>query len=271
MYSAIRAVLLLLVCACGVARADSAGWQFKLEPYIWLPSAEATVDATVRGLPRRGGEPRDLSIDARTDPGNYLDNLEMAFMLAAEARYGRFLLLTDIMYVDFGTQHSDVRHVSGPRGVFTSDISRSADLNLSSTIWSLAAGYRVAESDALEVDLLAGGRYLNMDSALKLSVVDSTGRLDREHQLDLDQQVWAGIVGARGRLRLDQRWFVPWYVDAGAGDGATTWQALLGLGYGFGWGDVTFAIRALGYHFDSNDKDMDLTLAGPALGVSLRW
>jgi len=31
------------------------------------------------------------------------------------------------------------------------------------------------------------------------------------------------------------------------------WQALLGLGYSFGWGDVSLSIRSLSYDF--SDKD----------------
>jgi hypothetical protein len=42
----------------------------------------------------------------------------------------------------------------------------------------------------------------------------------------------------------ERRWFVPYYIDVGAGnDSNTTWQAYAGAGYRYDWGDLVFVYR----------------------------
>ena len=56
------------------------------------------------------------------------------------------------------------------------------------------------------------------------------------------------IVGLRGRRNIGgEQWFVTYYADVGAGDSDLTWQANVGAGYAFGWGDVVLAYRYLDY------------------------
>lgn len=37
------------------------------------------------------------------------------------------------------------------------------------------------------------------------------------------------------------QWFVPYHFDIGVGESTLTWQAAVGLGYAFRWGDVVAA------------------------------
>jgi hypothetical protein len=62
---------------------------------------------------------------------------------------------------------------------------------------------------------------------------------------------------------------MPYYLDLGTGSSNWTWQALVGVGYRFGWGETTLAIRSLSYDFD--EQDANLRFTGPALGVTFRW
>jgi hypothetical protein len=255
------------------AVADTGGtdrWVFTLEPYLWLPAANLRVDTTVPGLRRPGDTgPRSIDVNAETGPNNYLDELQMGLMLIGEARRGRWSAFTDLIYVDFGEQGSRARSVSGPLGERSADLQTRAETDLSTTAWTLAGGYRVAKTPMASLDLFAGFRYLAMDSSLRLTLRDASGRFSRADSISTDQSVWDGIVGARGRLALNDRWFVPYYADIGAGDSDWTWQAMLGVGYGFNWGDVALAVRSLSYEFD--DNDVDLRMTGPALGVAFRW
>lgn len=197
---------LALVLLAALATATSANeidgrWHFKLEPYLWLPNANVNVDTTVGGLPGPlGGEARSVDVSAKTDPSDYLSNLQVALMLIGEARKDRWSVFTDLIYVDFGTQDSRVRSVTGPLGERSTDISRKASIDLSTTIWTLAGGYSVVQSPSATVDLFAGFRYLVLDSSLKLNVQDSSGRFYRAKSASMDQQPWDGIIGARGRV-----------------------------------------------------------------------
>jgi len=57
---------------------------------------------------------------------------------------------------------------------------------------------------------------------------------------------WDGILGVTGQVWLgDGRWYMPYYMDVDTGSSNRTWQALLGLGYAFDWGDVDPSIGSL--------------------------
>ena len=271
--SRIGLLLALAALATSAGAATGAGddrWHFKLEPYLWFPNANLDVKTTVSGLPGpNGSQSRPVDVNAKVEPNDYLSNLKMAVMLLGEARKGKGSVFTDILYVDFKTEDGKVRSISGPLGYRTTDISRKADIDLSTTLWTLAGGYRVAEVPNANLDLFAGFRYLVMNSNLDLTVQDSSGRFYRSNSTSLDQEDWDGIVGARGQLLLNDHWFMPYYADVGAGDSNWTWQGMLGLGYRFDWGDIVLAVRSLSYHFDDNDADLRMT--GPAVGVAFQW
>lgn len=245
-------------------------WHFTITPYLWLPALSGSVDTDVPGLLGPNGEPRQIKASGDINPDSYLSNLQMAFMLSAEARKGNWSILTDIIYTDFSDQDTRLKSVSGPKGELSTEIARNAKVDLSATIWTLAGGYTVVRDPNWNLDLIAGFRYLTTDSTLNLSTQDERGRYLRSHDVSMDQDELDGIIGARGRIRFrDTHWFMPYYADIGAGSSNWTWQALLGLGYSFDWGDATLAWRAIGYEFDGNN--VDLTFNGPALGVGFHW
>jgi hypothetical protein len=68
------------------AATAAGGWSFGLTPYIWFASLKGDV-ATLSGLP-------PVSVDA--DFGDIIENTDIALMLAAEARRGRFGIVTDL-------------------------------------------------------------------------------------------------------------------------------------------------------------------------------
>lgn len=66
--------------------------QFELTPYIWMPTIDLRADSQLRN---GTVVTTNLSIGA----GEYLTKLNFAGMLAAGARYERFSLITDFMYL----------------------------------------------------------------------------------------------------------------------------------------------------------------------------
>jgi len=251
--------------AIAPAASGDDGWKFNVMPYLWLPQMESSSDLT---LPRDGDVVR---LRADTGPNDYLSKLDMAVMLMAEARKGRWSLYTDLLYTSFSNSDSKVREVTGPAGFLSTDIRRKSSTDLSATVWTLAGGYQAIARDNFELDLMAGARYLSMDTDVSLTVQGERGRLFRQQKVSSDNSVWQGIVGLRGQVLFPgSDWYVPFYADVGSGGGANwSWQAMLGVGYRFNWGEVALAYRALSYNFDQNDTD--LTLYGPGLGVGFRW
>lgn len=257
--------------AATAATNDDERWHFHVVPYLWLPALDASADVTVSN-PRdaNGTELGPISLSASATPDDYLSDLNMAVMFMGEARKGPWSVYTDLLYTSFGNKGTKVRSVTGPAGFVSTDINRKARTDLSATVWTLAGGYRAIERSTFELDLMAGFRYLTMDSDLEITLQGTDGRFFRQQKVSMDQDVWDGIIGLRGRILFPGTdWFMPYYADIGTGDSNLTWQAMLGAGYRFDWGEVTLAYRALGYDFDKNDADQ--TLYGPGLGIGFSW
>jgi hypothetical protein len=155
--------------AASAATGDDGRWHFHAVPYLWLPAVDASSDVTIpslRGV--RGSELGPVSLSADVTPDNDLSSLDMAVMFMIEARKGPWSLYTDVVYTSFGSQDTKVRNVTGPAGFARTQIDRDAKTELSATVWTLAGGYRAIDRDDIELDLMAGARYLSMNSDLTL-------------------------------------------------------------------------------------------------------
>jgi hypothetical protein len=244
-------------------------WHYSVTPYLWLPNINAKLNYEI-------GDRAVNEFQTRIGPNDYLEHLKFAVMLTGEVRKGEWSAFTDIIYLDLGNENTRVRTITGPRSRDLGQLAVQASTSLSSTVWTLAGAYSVMHDPTWNLDVLLGFRYLGLDTEFKWAFADTTDwrrlnlDLDRAGRRSANREQWDAIIGLKGQVRLGQTdWFVPYYVDVGTGDSNLTWQALLGVGYRFGWGDVTLSIRSLSYQFEQ--KDTDLRLTGPALGVSFRW
>jgi hypothetical protein len=100
-----------------------------------------------------------------------------------------------------------------------------------------------------------------------LPIVERTGSSQAENTQ------WDAIVGVKGKLAFgdEGQWYVPFYLDAGAGDSDLTWQGMTGLGYSFESVDVTAVWRYLDYDLGESTPIAAIDLSGAALGVSFRF
>jgi hypothetical protein len=246
-------------------------WHFSLTPYLWFPNINGSADVALSGLRSPlGNLIGDVKVNSEIGPNDYLENLQFAIMATGEARKGDWSILTDIIYLDLGNQDTHVRSITSPGGRPLTAIDRDTETGFSATVWTLAGAYTVARSPTYHFDILAGFRYVDVSADLKWSLTGSRDILDASGRVNQDRSVWDGIVGFKGQVRFgDGRWFVPYYADIGAGSSNWTWQALVGLGYSFDWGDLSLSLRSLSYEFDKDNADLRMT--GPALGVSFRW
>lgn len=116
--------------------------------------------------------------------------------------------------------------------------------------------------------LAAGARLLSLDIDLELT---GGGSLRPDRRLSESVSLWDGILGAKGRLALNDRWFLPYYLDVGTGDTDLTWQAFGGIGYEFDWGEVSLTYRYLVYDQGSDKILQDVAFGGPKLGIVFRF
>jgi hypothetical protein len=251
------------------------GWTFTVTPYLWLPTVNAKVN-----LPTPGGS--TVSQSASLTPGDYLPDLRFGFMGAAEAKYDRFVLLTDLFYSNIGLSGSIAKFgsVSGPAGAVS--VPASAQLtvggNTLMTIWNAAAGYELASGAWGDVKGIAGFRLLNLQDytyyALSVDIGGPRGgiALGKNGALSLNQTYVDGIVGVTGRLNVpNTAFYVPYYLDVGTGGNQFTWQGFAGLGYKWQYADLSVGYRYESFQNGSGKPLQSLNLGGPIAAASFHF
>jgi len=249
--------------AISATRPDT--WEFGAFLYGWVPS-----------LAGRATFPNGQSSDISVDASDLLNHTKMAALGSFEVRKGSWGMFTDVVYQNIGAFRSGYRNITiGDMGL-PADVSASANLDIKTTFWTLAATYRVVATEDAALDLFAGARLAdvkeNLDWTLNGNVAQvplpgQAGRLSaNNHNID-------ALVGLKGRLAFgtDLKWFVPYYGDIGTGDSKLTWQAMAGLGYAFGWGEIIGGYRYLDYNFKSGSRIDNLNMSGPMLGAAFHW
>jgi len=236
--------------------ADAAGstttsddWQFKVQAYGWLPTIEGTLPT---------GNDIELSID------DIFDNLDMTFMGVFQARRDKWAIVSDVVYLKLSADEAGNTTIPiGPLNVPTR-----VDIGVDMKTWivNLAGSYRVYQTDKYDVQLLAGARYLSLDTEAELdtSIVPAGGT-----EVNADDDVWDGIVGIRGLANLSDKWWLTYRFDVGSGGSDLTWNASAQFGRRYDWGSLAVGYRYLHYDFDSDFKLLkDLDVYGPVIGAA---
>lgn len=243
--------------------ADS--WQFRATLYGYLPDigGKTTLPAS------------DGGSDIAVDVGTILDNLKFAFMGNFEARKGQWGAFTDLIYMDVGVSKSETRQLS-IGGEVPIDATAALDFDLKGWVWTLGGTYRAVSKPDYSLDLIAGARVLDVRQKLGWRFSGNVGSIqlpDRTGNRKTELKNWDAIVGVKGRYAFgdERRWFVPYYVDVGAGQSKFTWQAMSGIGYSFGWGDLLAAWRYTDYQMKSGETIEEINFNGPAIAAVFRW
>jgi hypothetical protein len=281
--------LLLLTGAWSGARAQqpvsagqaspTTGWQFDIAPYIWFPTVNTSLQYQ---LPANlGGR---LPTDVSVGPGDLYSHIDYGGMFSADVRNGPFSLLTDFMGARFSATTSDVNIKSVDFfGLPSIPISRALETSTGTTIglaiWTLAGGYTVLQGDWGNLDVFAGFRFLSVnartDYSLAFTLVGPRGNgatFGGIGDAKASRDIWNGIAGIRGRIRISQsRFFFPYYFDIGGGGSQPTWQIASGLGYQFRWGALSATYRYLVFNQGSNAVVQRVALRGPMLMVNFSF
>lgn len=263
---AVGAAMLFSVCSLvpGTATAQTRpdAWQFRAMIYGYFPELGGSTTFPA-------GTGSSISVDADT----IIDNLKFVFMGTLEAQRGPWGAFTDIIYIDIGGSRSDTRNLTVGGVQLPAGVTTSAQLDVKGWVWTLAGNYRVMSTPEATFDVFAGARMLDAEEKFGWEFSANVSGVGRQGSSEAELQNWDGIVGVKGRLNFGARreWFVPYYLDVGTGESDLTWQAMAGIGYAFGWGEVVGGWRYLDYEFKSGKKIEDLNFSGPMVGVAFRW
>jgi hypothetical protein len=218
-------------------------------------------------------------LDIEIGPNDYLTNLNFALMVTGEARKGRAVIVSDLVYLDLSSERSTVRSIDF--GGDTIDLDASLDVgsdtSLEGVAWTIAGGYSLSANPESPMEIIGGVRYFGVESATHWDLAatidspDGTRHLSRTGDTSKNVDLWDGIIGLRGRAKLGERWNLPYAFDAGTGSSALTWQAMGGVTYSFGWGDVGMVYRHLAYDQDDEELIQDFSFSGPAATFTFRF
>lgn len=257
--------IVLPTAAVAAAQYDDP-WRFSVTPYLFLPAVDGQLK--FNPPPTNDGAPR-VTIDAQ----DILEALDFAFMITADAHYGRFGVMTDVMYVDLGAQAARVDQILFPGGIVDIPVDIDTSVDFNSWLWTGAFGVEFGEPGDVTIEPLLGFRYLRTDVELEWALAGPVGQFPQTGTLTQEQEAWDFIAGVRGAVALgqDSRWTVSYYGDVGTGDSELTWQVVGGVGYSFGWGDLRFAWRYIAYDQGDEAFLQDFNLNGPAFGATFRF
>jgi opacity protein-like surface antigen len=258
------------------AVSPTSGWSFSLAPYVWLPTISSSAQAT---------GPRGSTISTTIDAGigDYISSINFAAMAGAAARYDRFSLMTDIVYLNASLTTSTTHLSSVNFGQGPIDIPRSQQIGtgtrLNSTVWSLAGGYTVLNGDWGNLDLVAGLRMLAVDSNTNYSLSSEivapnrTIGLSKFGSADVNSTYFNAIGGVSGRIKIpSSKFYIPFYFDAGGGAMPLTWQAYAGIGYAAAsWADISVGYRYLDFEGSKSSGVQNLSLGGAILAANFRF
>lgn len=219
-------------------------WSYELDPYLWMANLKGNV----------GAMGTTSAIDVGFD--DVLDNLNFAASALIGARKGRFGVQADLMYIEITPSFP------GPVPAFSR-----TDLVLGQFLGDFKGSYRLFEDESAWFDLLAGGRYMDVDLGITLQpgVLPGLAVGGRDGW-------WDGVVGFRTQYDLTDQWFLTAMADVGGGSSDITWQASAGVGYRFSNRiNATVAYRYMDYDYTNGGFTYDVATRGLSVGLGISF
>ena len=266
----VAVLAVLAVPAAALAQSDiqqpSGAWRYGLSVYGYFPSLSGSASTPTSP----GGPTIDVSAD------KIIDSLKFTFMASFDANNGRYGVFTDLLYLDLGGSKQGTRDFTIDHRPISASTSANLDWDLKGALWTLAGYYRVPTEPRFTLDVLGGARMFKLKPKLGWSIqgdLDGIAAASRSGQASQSETLWDAVVGAKGRVALDdaRRWSLPYYVDVGTGQSRLTWQAAAGVSYAFSWGELTGMWRYISYDMKSDSTVQDLSFNGPMVGATFRW
>ena len=238
-------------------------WRFEVTPYIWGSGVSSTLFYNDRYLNT-----------AKLSTSNVLGDLKSGGMIAAEAHYGNWGIMGDLVTATLQTTSNSNVSVKPPQlGGTAVPVNVADKVTLQQNIITGAVTYTALNNQNIYLDGLLGARGIMATATVSadLSALGlSRSTVDSKSVSTLDP-----IVGFKGRYRIaDSTWYIPFYADIGGGGGTTnmTWQGVLGVGKTFEkWVDVSLAYRTLYYDMKGDGLLQKTTFKGPQLAATFKF
>lgn len=221
-------------------------WEVAFTPYLWVAGVNGDI-----------GVPRGESVEIDKSFSDTLSDLKFAFLGALDVRRGRFVGLTDVIYLSVGAEAEGIRDPQFLEGEIDSSVFMGTG----------AVGYRVVDKGPLFVDVFAGGRVVKLKARVELEGPLQT----REREASATNV--APLVGARVRVPLGAKWGLALYSDGSfTKSSIVKWQAIGTVQHELSrhWRLVA-GYRYMSIDHSKRNLDFDVSLSGPIVGVTYRF
>ncbi len=230
------------------APAAAQDWTYDAAVYLWFPKTDVTLDTPL------GSVTGELSIS------DALQDLDLAFMGAVEARKGPWGFVGDFVYMDVSSD------APTPRGLAFSEVAVDTKL----TFFSAYGLYRVQGDERKSIDLGAGFRANWTDVTTSFVGAAAASRV-----FETDDDWVDPLLAARFRMKFDDQWYGALFLDGGGfGVGSdSTYQVIATVGYRI---NEKWAVQG-GYRYlnidkeETNSRDLEIELSGPIIGAVYRF
>ena len=233
---------LSLAMVSSVTAGEEDSWSFTFAPFVWMAGQEGRV-ATLDGV-----QPTEIDLSF----GDILENFDIGLMGIAEARKGRFGVLSELFYISVSTD------TNTPGSFFSSTDYEQDFIGI-----TLGGFYRLIDKEETSLDVLAGIRWWGLDNKMDFGA----GILPAQ-TIQTDEDWIDPIIGIKGRTMINANWYISgWVVAAVAGDSDSVWDLSGNVGYAFSETKaVTVGYRYQKIDFEEGSFLFDVELSGPILG-----
>jgi len=244
-YIAAAVAVLAAQAAAPAAFADDSKCCLRVTPYYWAVG----IDGSLEDNQGAGS----TQIDFNQDIGDVTDNLEFNGSLMIEHNKGKWV---NFGALDYMKVENDDTKVNVP-GV---DLEVETDAMLA----TVATGYRLGTSERSWIDLMIGVRYAKLDVEASATGFGS---------VNADEDYIDGIVMLRPRIALGKHWAFSPTISAGGGDSDLVWEMAPELVYTNDCCnlEVRFGYRSVNYEIEENNVELDVSFAGPMIGLGFAF
>jgi len=186
--------------------------------------------------------------------GDILGNLDWMLPVGADLRKGRVGFLPDIVAMKLSGASPT------PRRLFAR-----MDASLKLLTANLPFYYRVVDDEDLQLDLLAGARFLWVESDVTVSG-GPLGRVIGSAGAQGNIQSWNAIAGIRAQQQINDKIFTSIYADMGTGEADLTWQVQADIGIRMKENMImSVGYRYLTFDLSRRATNVGLTSSGPII------
>lgn len=243
-------ISILMLSANNILASDN-DWKHEGAIYLWGAEIESKTST---------GTDIEMTFD------EILDNLNLAAMGTLGAQKGRFKLITDFIFMDLedtekGSVYVPIEH----RNLTGFSVGEKLTVELKSWVVQPMVGYTIFEKDKTSLDLTIGARYLWLETDITYK---TTGPMtERKIKISERDDVWDGIIGTRGKLKISDQWHIRGHLDVGTGDSDYSYQGLISAGYQHDKVTAAFGYRYLKWEFENDSALKNMKINGPFIGI----